>query len=47
MTYNYREEAKKCEDKGGTYSATKAQCMCGSFPMAYEIQKCKDGNFIN
>ena len=46
VTYNYREEAKKCEDAGGTYNATKAKCMCGSTLMVYEVQKCKDGKFI-
>lgn len=45
VTYNYREEAKKCEDAGGTYNATKAKCMCGSTLMVYEVQKCKDGKF--
>ncbi len=47
VIYNYREEAWKCEKVGGTYNATKAKCMCGSIEMVPDVQKCRDGNFIN
>ena len=34
--------ATDCEKAGGWYSFAQHSCMCGSVPMDYEKQSCKD-----